>query len=252
MLFLVGTGIAYNDISIRAAERCKGCDVYIERYTSLVDDEKVRYLSELFGKKISFLNREDLEEKAKEIVARAASKNIAILVGGDPLTATTHKILFIEAKKQSVGVEVLHSSSAISAITGESGLDFYRFGQVCTIPRWSDRYKPVSFYETIERNLSHNLHSLVLLDYYPEKGSTLSLHDAVNELLAAEEFYKKGIIEGGTKVMTMRNIGLSNQEVKMTTIEEAKAEVASGMFAVIFPAKLSEVEKETIDGMTMV
>ncbi len=51
---------------------------------------------------------------------------------------------------------------------GESGLDFYRFGQICTIPRWSEHYKPVSFYETIETNLTNGHHSILLLDYDPK------------------------------------------------------------------------------------
>ncbi len=43
-----------------------------------------------------------MEENASDMVKRAATKDIAILVGGDPLMATTHKILYIEAEKQHV------------------------------------------------------------------------------------------------------------------------------------------------------
>lgn len=249
MLFLVGTGVSYNDISMRAVEACKGCELYIERYTSLVDERKIEYLEGLLGKKVNVLSREDLEDLVKEMVAKAKGNDIAILVGGDPLTATTHKILLIEAKRQGVAAKILHSSSAIPAVMGESGLDFYRFGQVCTIPGWTDSYKPVSFYETIERNLSGNLHSLVLLDYYPEKGTTLSVQEAIKELEAAESSYKKGIIAKGTRIMVVHDIGTDKQRVAMTTIGAANGVQEGQMATIIIPAKLSEIEKETVNSI---
>jgi diphthine synthase len=250
MLFLVGTGMSYDDISVRALEICKGCTLYIEKYTSLVDDQKIERLSKLAGKSISVLSREDLEDRASATVSMAKGKDIAILVGGDPLTATTHKILMIEARKQGIKVKVLHSSSAIPAIIGESGLDFYRFGQICTIPRWTDRYKPVSFYETIDRNLSANLHSLVLLDYYPENRSTLPTAEAVKELEAAEASYKKGIIAGATKMFLMQDIGLDSQKITVTDIGAARNMQGSGMAAIIFPARMSAIEEETVKSVT--
>ncbi len=249
MLFLVGTGVSYNDISVQAVETCRNCELYIERYTSLVDDRKVEYLEGLLGRKISTLSREDLEDRAKETVEKANGKDIAILVGGDPLTATTHKILLIEAKKQGVKTKILHSSSAIPAIMGESGLDFYRFGQICTISRWTDSYKPVSFYETIERNMAANLHSLILLDYYPEKGTTLSAQEAVKELEAAENSYKKGIIDGNARIMLVQDIGTDKQKLIMTTMDAAESTKGWQMATIIIPAKLSKIEEETLNSI---
>ena len=51
-------------------------------------------------------------------------------------------------------VEVVHSNSVLTAAIGESGLDFYRFGAIATIPKWSAHYTPVSFYETLQKNMS--------------------------------------------------------------------------------------------------
>src|SRR5208283_4653121 len=143
MLLLVGTGISYDDMSVRAVEACRGCKLYVERYTSIMDDEKIMRISEMLGSTPKLLQRSDLEENARRIVSEAKSKNVAILVGGDPLTATTHKILLIEAAKQGVETRIFHASSIFTAAIGESGLDFYRFGQACTIPKWSKSYKPV-------------------------------------------------------------------------------------------------------------
>ncbi len=251
MLLLVGTGVSYNDISMAAVEACRGCELYVERYTSFVGSQKVEYLEKILGKRITALSREDLEEKAKETVAMADAKDIAILVGGDPLTATTHKILMIEARKQGIKTRILHSSSVIPTVIGESGLDFYRFGQVCTIPRWTERYKPVSFYDTIERNLSRNLHSLVLLDYDGQNERTLPVKDAVAALAAAENEYGKGIIGKSTVMMLVQDVGTGEQRVALTSMGEAPTQDKGRMTTLIIPAKLSEIEEEAMRSMAV-
>ena len=150
MLFLIGLGLSKDDLTLAALEACKNCHrLYLDRHTSRVDRATTDYISDTAGKDISDLARQDMEEGAKVLVSSASGKDIAILCGGDPLMATTHKILLIEAARQGVEVRVIHSNSIITAAIGESGLDFYRFGKVCTIPKWSQSYKPVSFYETI-------------------------------------------------------------------------------------------------------
>ena len=62
---------------------------------------------------------------------------MAILVGGDPLMATTHKIFIHRGERQKVETEIVHANSIITTAIGESGLDFYGFGAPCTIPKWS-------------------------------------------------------------------------------------------------------------------
>ena len=251
MLFLVGTGVSYNDISMRAVDACRACELYMEKYTSPVSAQRMEYLERILGKRINTLSREDLEDGVKETVAEASAKDIAILVGGDPLTATTHKILLIEAKKQGIEVKIFHASSIVPATMGESGLDFYRFGQVCTIPRWTGNYRPVSFYETIEKNMSRGLHSLVLLDYYPERESTLPVKEAVAELKEAETAYKKGIIVDSAVILLMQDIGTDAQSIKVTTIGAAADESRGMVTTVILPAKLSEIEEEVIRSVVM-
>ena len=246
MLFLVGTGVSSRDISVAAIEACGKSELYIERYTSLVSRQRIEYLNKLLGKEITELSREDLEEGARGTVAKAAAKDIAILVGGDPLAATTHKILMIEARKQGIEAKVIHASSVVQSAIGESGLDFYRFGQVCTIPRWTDRYKPVSFYETIERNIAANLHSLVLLDYYPEREGTLPVRDAITELFEAEAKYRKGIIADTTTILLMYDVGTDEQKAILTNIGAAKGANEGRMAIIIIPARLSGVEEEAL------
>ncbi len=250
MLFLVGTGLSYYDISVGAAEACKGCAaVFIDTYTSFIDDAKIGALTRIIGKEIGKLKREDMEDKARELVEGARSKDIAVLTGGDPLVATTHKILFIEAKRAKVEVKVYHSSNIMTSAIGESGLDFYRFGAVCTIPRWTANYKPLSFYETIEKNSRQNNHSLILLDYDQEGESTISVKEAVARLEDAEKSYNMGIISNDKRLIIMKNLGLEGESVKFITVKAAKEDSNKGMAAIILPAEISAVEKETMQGM---
>lgn len=249
MLFLVGTGLSYDDISVGAIEACRKCNLYFEGYTSMVDNGKIDRLTGLIGKRPKALERAALEEDLGKIILEAKENDVAILTGGDPLTASTHKIAFIEARKQGVEVKVFHSSGILSAAIGESGLDFYRFGQVCTIPRWSSNYKPVSFYETISNNLSRGLHSLVLLDYFPERRGTLDLSDAVIQLEAAEAHYKKGIISAETKLFVMHNISLEGQSVSVKRLSDLRETPEGGMDSIIIPARMSKIEEETVAGM---
>ncbi|HUY70243.1 MAG TPA: diphthine synthase [Candidatus Baltobacteraceae bacterium] len=245
MLFLVGTGLAKKDISYNAIEICKNCELFVDRYTATIDQEKLDFLAEIIGRRIHELTRSDLEEESKEIVERARHADIAVLVGGDPLIATTHKILFIEAKKRDVPVHVLHASSIASAIIGESGLDFYRFGPICTISRWSEKYKPTSFYETIQRNMQSNLHSLVLLDYDIETAASLSLKDTASILEAAEAKHRQGIITPDTQIFIMHNISIDGEQKRLTTFSEVKGiAFKSGMTAIILPGKISDIERE--------
>ncbi|MGC8572149.1 MAG: diphthine synthase [Candidatus Micrarchaeia archaeon] len=250
MLNLVGIGLNNEDLTLQAISVLKNSIVYADRYTTFFDEERRRFISSIINKQIIDLNREDLEEKLPLIIERARDANISIMVGGDPLIATTHKIIFIEAKKRRVPIKVYHATSILSAIIGESGLDFYRFGQICTISKWQSNYMPVSFYEVIENNYKNNLHSLVLLDYDPTKNSSLSLKDAIAILEEAEKKYKKGIIKDDTLLFVMHKIALSDQQKLLVNIKDSKKlNFSNGPTALLIPAKLSDVEKEVIASM---
>lgn len=250
MLYLTGTGLSYEDISVAGVNSCKAANyVYAEAYTSFMGDEKIRRISELIGKMPKLLERKELEEQAGRIVKEAKESNVSILTGGDPLIATTHKILFIEAKKYEVKVKVFHSSNILSAAIGRSGLDFYRFGPVCTVPRWSGKYNPVSFYETIEKNKSRNSHSLVLLDYGEKEAKSMPIKEAIETLERAEEHYRKGIISPKQTVFLLINLGLEGEKIEMTDFGKAKKRDQNGIACLIIPAAITDIEKETIDAM---
>lgn len=248
MLNLVGTGISTKGIAIEAVEASKlSSKVYIDRYTSAISEEKLEFLEKEIGKKIKELSRSDMEENIGKLMEEAKKSDITILVGGDPLMATTHKIMFIKAKELRVKVKVYHSSSIITAIMGQSGLDFYRFGAIATIPRWSEHYTPVSFYDTIEKNQSNNLHTILLLDYDQKKGASIGMGEAIKILKAAETQKKKGIINSRKKILVIANMSQHGEERYFININDAESLSTEELQAVIIiPAELTEIENEVM------
>ncbi len=154
MLILIGLGLTEKGISLEGLEEARKADkCYLEVYTSLWKGD----LEKLVGE-VEVVDRKDVEEG--DLVEQAKEKNIALLIPGDPLAATTHIELLIEAKKKGVEVCVIHASSIFSAI-GETGLQLYKFGRTTTIP--SDGV-PKSVRDVIKMNKKLGLHTLLILD----------------------------------------------------------------------------------------
>lgn len=252
MLFLVGLGLSDKDISLGAIDACKRCELYIDRFTSRVSDETLAYIKNATGKNATELSRTQMEENARDIVALSSKKDVAILVGGDPLIATTHKILYIEARRQGIKVRYVHSNSIIISSIGESGLDFYRFGSPCTIPRWTHHYSPVSFYEKMALNLKNNEHTILLLDFVSETGTTMPLIDAASILTKAEEHYKQGIIKSDTRLILLHNIGMTDSKITTISISDQSLDDYKGVNILILPSQLTDIEKEAFEAITSI
>lgn len=161
MLYFISIGLnSERDMSLKALEVAKKCDILLwENYTTRLDTT-VEKLSKLIGKEVKEAGRSDIEDRMSEIVEQAKLKNVGILVGGDALTATTHISLILEAKKQNVPVKVIHGSSILTAVA-ETGLQIYKFGRIVTLPASGFTN---SIIDMIKMNLANGLHSLILLD----------------------------------------------------------------------------------------
>ncbi len=167
VLFIIGLGLAdENDITVKGLRAIQSCShVYLEAYTSIlmVPDYQER-LEKLYGKRVTLATREVVELQAEElIIQQSKSSNVAFLVVGDPLSATTHTDLILRAKTQGIAVKIIHNASIMTAI-GSSGLQGYNFGQTVSIPFWSAGWKPDSWLERIGENLRIGCHTLALGD----------------------------------------------------------------------------------------
>lgn len=230
MLSLVGTGISF-DLTLGAAEELRGCDeVYLERYTNPISDERIAALERVIGKKVTVIGRDKVESDF--LVEKASKSRVALLASGDPLTATTHITLLMDARKKGVETKVFHNSSIYTAAPGKAGLQIYRFGKTATLVNPRPKYKPTSSLDIIRQNLSLNMHTLVLLDTEPqpmEAGTALEM-----------------LSEFGSAVVLSR-LGEADEKVTYGKITDLKkAELGKPPFAIIIPAKLHPVEEEFV------
>ncbi|MGC8662604.1 MAG: diphthine synthase [Candidatus Micrarchaeia archaeon] len=247
MLFLIGLGLDIGDISEKGLSQLKLCQyIFLDPYTNKVAREYIDYIEKETGKKVVLLGRSDLEEKAKETLKNAKTSNVAILVSGDPLIATTHHTTLIDlASKEGIGVKVFHAASIFSAAMGASGLDVYKFGPTTTIPFWSEKYKPVSFMDVIGKNLANGEHTLVLLDYDYKKEKGLSLLEAIDLLERARGIRKVEF----DKLVVLGDVGKEGELIMFGSISVLKnvaSKFENKIISIIVPASLNFSEEEAL------
>ncbi|KAF0986980.1 hypothetical protein HZS_99, partial [Henneguya salminicola] len=144
-------------------EAIKSCDeVYLESYTSACADS-LQTISEFLNKNITIANRQDVENYIDYILNNCQEKKIALIIIGDPLSATTHTDLMCRAKRGGIKVELINNASIITAVSA-CGLQLYRFGETVSIVSWTENWQPTSFFDKINENFQRNLHTLCLLD----------------------------------------------------------------------------------------
>ena len=99
MLYLIGLGLSEKDLSLRAFELLnKINDIYVDTYTNYFDFDLL-WLENRLNKKIIQLSRDDIEKNPFFLVL-AVMKEVALLVSGDPLVATTHTDILLRAKEK--------------------------------------------------------------------------------------------------------------------------------------------------------
>lgn len=247
MLFLIGLGLSKGDVSLKGLNIAKNADkLLLDPYTNKIEDEYIKFLEEETGKKILLLERSDLEENAGKTIEEAENKNIAILVSGDPLIATTHHTILDLAMKKRIKTSIIHSSSIFSAAIGVSGLDLYRFGPTTTIPFWSEKYKPTSFLDVIEKNIKNNEHTLVLLDYNYKQGRGMSLEEALSLLEKAEEAKGIKIID---KMLVLANVGKEDEDIvyaDKNSLIKIKKRFNGKILSLIIPSNPNFAEEEAL------
>ncbi|XP_072145696.1 diphthine methyl ester synthase-like isoform X2 [Dermacentor andersoni] len=163
MLYLVGLGLGdVRDITIKGLEIVKKCSkVYLESYTSVLS-VGLAHLEEFYGKQLIVADRELVEQGCAEMLDAAVQDDVAFLVVGDPLGATTHSDLMLRAHELGVQTQIVHNASILTAV-GCCGLQLYNFGETVSIVMWTDTCRPHSYYDKIAANRKRGLHTLCLL-----------------------------------------------------------------------------------------
>ncbi|MEK6937856.1 MAG: diphthine synthase [Nanoarchaeota archaeon] len=247
-LYLIGIGLSdEKDISVKGLEIIRRCDkVYLENYTSLLQCS-VYDLEKFYGKKIILADREISEQGAEKILEEARKKEVAFLVVGDPMSATTHIELFREAREKKVSVKIIHNASVLTAI-GITGLQLYKFGKTTSIPFLEEHPHLETPYQVLKENQSLGLHTLFLLDLKPKENKFLSIKKALETLEQIEEHKKEELISKNTKVIGCARLGSENYIVKFGKLEEIKKlDFGKPPYCLIIPGKMHFLEEEMLE-----
>lgn len=248
---LVFVGLGLHDemgMSLHGLDEIKTAnEAFIELYTSVLSGFSHEHLEKLCGKKLRVLSRREIEEENGRLVLEAAEKGKAVLlVPGDPLIATTHVALRIEAEKRGIRTRVIHGASIISAVIGLSGLHSYKFGKSVTIP-FPDETASTTPYEVIKQNTERGLHTLCLLDIKTEKQRCLSIHDALRALLAVEKQKKANIVTQDTLAVGIARAGSNEPVVMANSIRKLlNHDFGDPPYCLILLGKLHFMEEEAL------
>jgi len=235
MLYLIGIGLDKKDISLRALEAIKKCKfVYLDVYTN-VFHYRINDIEKIIGKKIIKASRQLIEE-SDEIIKDAKKQNVALLVSGDPLIATTHVDLMLRAEKEKIPVKIIHAPSIFTAIS-ETGLQIYKFGKTASIPKWTSSFKPESFFEIIQANQKINAHTLVLIDI------GMPVNEALSQLSEVSKKRKAKLKE----IIVCERIGTDEGKISIGKIENLMKRKFRLPACLIIPSELHFLEKEALE-----
>jgi diphthine synthase len=273
-LLLIGMGPGrLGAMTVEARSAAKAADFRrYEAYTALWPENELKSLENDIGT-IEKVMRPEVEAPA-ELLNLAKKNLVALLIVGDPLQATTHVDLQLQAIEAGVECTVFHGISITTLVTGSVGLSNYRFGRQTTITYPYGGWVATSPLEVIAANIYQNQHTLALLDLDPTGAGTgqqvpMQPKDAVKSLElmydklkstyesievesaldsmkfeAYSLFLDKNLAEIG--VVLCADMGTDDENVTYTTIGELSDVDGGRLNCLIFPANTSEVEEKAL------
>ena len=242
-----------------------------EAYTALWPDDELAALEQIIGP-IEKIMRPEVENP-KEILSLAKDYVVAVLVVGDPLQATTHVDLQLQASEMGISCEVVHGISITNLVTGAIGLSNYKFGRQTTLTYPYSGWIATSPLEVIAVNRVMGLHTLALLDLDPTGAGTglqlpMQPKDAVESLNAMaeklsddseymptetvfERLKKESVADicsdiSAIKVVLCSDMGTNQQSIIATTVGSLAMEKGGRMNCLVFPASTSDVEEKAL------
>ena len=273
-LLLVGMGPGrISSMTIEAKNAAKSADFRrYEAYTALWPADELAKLEEDIGD-IEMVMRPEVESPT-ELLDLAKTHLVALLIVGDPLQATTHVDIQLQALEAGINCIVFHGISITTLVTGAVGLSNYRFGRQTTITYPYGGWVATSPLEVIAANIFQNQHTLALLDLDPTGAGTgkqipMQPGDAYVSLglmkeklssnmsdmpedntidsmkkLAFKEFTDKDL--DSIKVVLCADMGTKDEKITYTTVGNLKNLDGGRLNCLIFPAITSEVEEKAL------
>lgn len=245
-----------------------------EAYTALWPTSELDALEQRIGS-IERVMRPEVEQP-DELFTLAKTSLVALLVVGDPLQATTHVDLQLQAEEAGIECLVFHGVSITTIVTGAIGLSNYRFGRQTTLTYPYGGWVATSPLEVLAANRFRNLHTVALLDLDPTGEGTgdqrpMMPSDAVeslklmwpklqNELVEmppsddsplqalrhtmCQEYVSRGIDD--VAVVLCADMGTEDQRIVSTTVGKLSSIPGGRLNCLVFPASLSEVEEKAL------
>jgi len=273
---LILIGIGPGDISLmtnEAIEAAKSADYRrYEAYTALWPEEQLLALENIVGT-IEKVMRPEVENP--EILFEMAKESIvALLIVGDPLQATTHVDLQLQAEEAGVNCRVIHGISITNIVTGAIGLSNYKFGRQTTLTYPYSDWIATSPLEVIAMNMGLGHHTLALLDLDPTGAGTgqqrpMMPSDAVESMVSMinklkgdlgefphESPYETLKMESLKTILNMAlnefrvilcsDMGTSSQNIISTNLEDLAQINGGSMNCLVFLGNTSDVEEKAL------
>ena len=272
-LRLIGMGPgSVGSMTTEAISAAKSADFRrYEAYTALWPDEELSDLEQLVGP-IERVMRPEIENP-EEILGLAKNHVVAVLIVGDPLQATTHVDLQLQASEHGIECEIIHGISITNLVTGAIGLSNYKFGRQTTLTYPYSGWIATSPLEVIAVNRGMGLHTLALLDLDPTgagtgeqrpmqpKDTVESLNAMANKLVESvedmpvESPFERLKVESVVKtcseisslnVVLCSDMGTEDQSIVTTTVDALVNEQGGRLNCLVFPAITSDVEEKAL------
>ena len=273
-LVLIGMGPGkFSSMTIEAKQAAMECDsLHYEAYTALWPQDQLDLLEAECGE-ITKVMRPEIESP-KLLLELAKSSLVGLLVVGDPLQATTHVDLQLQAVEAGIECIVFHGISITTIVTGALGLSNYKFGRQTTLTYPYGGWIATSPLEVIAMNMSLGHHTLALLDLDPTGAGTgqqkpMMPSDAVESMVSMIDKLKinfdgfldespydvfkveslKTILEmplNQFRVILCSDMGTPSQNIISTNLEALSQINGGNMNCLVFLGNTSEVEVKAL------
>jgi len=245
MLNIVGLGLqGLSSITIGGAEAIRSSDeVYLDSYTSVLQQDALKEISEYFDRKIIPVER-DFIEGPSPILDMCRTRNISLLVVGDGMSATTHKILEQNCASSGVTVRVFENASILNVIPWRLGLYTYKMGPPVSLPFLSDSFFPTSVFSKIIRNHSNGMHTIVLLDL--KSGQTIDILQALEWLQEMEKRAGGDSILSKEEICVVSRVRQPGEKIIYGSIEKLKTVHFGSPASIVIPSNPDTFEKENL------
>ncbi len=249
-LYFIGMGLSRSLMTNIAQDIIRRADVVIyDTYTSLSCDISPDYIRSLASGRVIEANRDLLENRSSEVIGMAKDKAVAIATVGDPMIATTHVSMAIEARKAGVKVLVVPGVSVHCYLISKSMLSSYKFGKSVTVVYPNYGLIDTAPYSVIKSNRSLGMHTVLYLDI--KDGKFMTPNEAVSLLFKMEDMKKESVIKEDDIIVVGSRLGCEDEDIVSLSLGEAKKyDFGKPPHILIFPSNLHYMEADALKWMT--